>query len=36
MALKRDELGFVRATGYGRIRHDELADLLGLAANESV
>ncbi|MFB1488753.1 MULTISPECIES: hypothetical protein [unclassified Thiocapsa] len=36
MALKRDELGFVRATGYGRIRHDELADLLGLGPNESL
>ena len=36
MGLKRDELGFVRATSYGRIRQDELAVLLGLGPNESL
>lgn len=36
MGLKRDELGFVRATGYGRIRRDELASLLALSPDEAV
>lgn len=36
MGLKRDKLGFVRATGYGRIRRDELAALLELAPDEAV
>ena len=36
MGLKQDKLGFVRATGYGRIRRDELADALGLGADEAV
>lgn len=36
MALKRDELGFVRATGYGRIRRDALAAVLDLGPNESL
>lgn len=36
MGLKRDKLGFVRATGYGRIRRDELATLLNLAPDEAV
>ncbi|RKT37871.1 hypothetical protein [Thiocapsa rosea] len=36
MGLNGDKLGFVRATGYGRIRSDELAALLELAPNEAV
>jgi hypothetical protein len=36
MGLNRDKLGFVRATGYGRIRRDELAALLELAPDEAV
>ncbi len=36
MGLNGDKLGFVRATGYGRIRRDELAALLELAPNEAV
>jgi hypothetical protein len=36
MGLKRDELGFVRANGYGRIRRDELEQLLGVGPQESV
>jgi hypothetical protein len=36
MGLKRDELGFVRSNGYGRVNYAELEALLGLAPNESV
>jgi hypothetical protein len=36
MGLKRDELGFIRPTGYGRIPRQELESLLGLTANEAV
>lgn len=36
MGLKRDELGFVRSNGYGRIRRDELEQLLGVGPRESV
>ena len=36
MGLKRDELGFVRSSGYGRIRRAELEELLGLGAKDAV
>ena len=36
MGLKRDDLGFVRSSGYGRIRREELEQLLGLGAKEAV
>ncbi|MBK5938247.1 hypothetical protein [Halochromatium roseum] len=36
MGLKRDELGFVRSNGYGRIRRDELEQLLGLGPREAL
>lgn len=36
MGLKQDELGFVRATGYGRIPRTELASLLGLSSQEAI
>lgn len=36
MGLKQDDLGFVRATSYGRIPRAELASLLGLSAQEAL
>ncbi|MEA3642582.1 MAG: hypothetical protein VBE63_21955 [Lamprobacter sp.] len=36
MRLKRDELGFVRSNGFGRIRRDELEQILGIGGSESV
>lgn len=36
MALKRDELGFIRSSGYGRIQRDELEQLLGIGPHEGV
>ena len=36
MGLKRDDLGFVRSSGYGRIRRAELEQLLGLGAKEAI
>lgn len=36
MGLKRDDLGFVRSNGYGRIRRDELEQLLGVGAQDAV
>lgn len=36
MGLKKDDLGFVRSNSYGRIRRDELEQLLGVGPLESV
>lgn len=36
MGLRRDELGFVRSSSYGRIRRDELEKLLDIGAKEAL
>ena len=36
MGLNRDPLGFVRANGFGRVHRKELAQVLGLKADEAI
>jgi len=36
MGLRRDELGFVRSSGFGQIRRDELERILNISREESV